>query len=114
APAITGTRPAASSTQISTTRICSSWLKVGDSPVVPQGTSPWLPCSICHETSLRNAPSSTLPFFIGVIRAGMEPLMRSRTLVMGKVPSCLSVVFHYGLELCPPSKLKLGFQQAWL
>jgi len=43
APAITGTRPFASSTQISTTRICSSWLRVADSPVVPVGTSPCEP-----------------------------------------------------------------------
>src|SRR5438552_1796249 len=37
APATTGTRPAASCTQISMTRLCSSWLSVADSPVVPAG-----------------------------------------------------------------------------
>ena len=35
APAMTGTRPAASVTVISITSSCSSWDKVGDSPVVP-------------------------------------------------------------------------------
>ena len=35
-PAITGTRRLAASMQSSVTRMCSSWLSVGDSPVVPQ------------------------------------------------------------------------------
>ena len=38
-PAITGTRPPAISTQRLTNALCSSWFSVGDSPVVPQGTS---------------------------------------------------------------------------
>jgi hypothetical protein len=45
-PAITGTRLRAVSTTISTTRRCSSWLSVGDSPVVPQGIRPSVPCVI--------------------------------------------------------------------
>ena len=45
-PAITGTRFAVSSTHISTANLCSSWLKVGDSPVVPTGTSPCIPSDI--------------------------------------------------------------------
>ena len=88
-PAITGTRPLASSTQSSITRLCSSWLRVGDSPVVPQGTRPWVPSAICQFTSLRNAASSTLPSLKGVITAVMEPLMRSRISVMTfSVPGC--------------------------
>ena len=42
-PAMTGTRPRAASMTSSTTRLCSSWLRVGDSPVVPQGTMPSVP-----------------------------------------------------------------------
>ena len=70
APAITGTRPLASSTQISITRSCSSWLRVGDLPVVPQGTSPWVPSAICQATRARNAASSTLPFLNGRDQGG--------------------------------------------
>ena len=73
-PAMTGTRPAATSTVISITRLCSSGVTVGLSPVVPTGTRPWLPSLICQFTILRNASSSTRPFFIGVIKAGKEPL----------------------------------------
>src|SRR3546814_15379673 len=42
-PAITGILPLATSTHSATTRLCSSWVKVGDSPVVPQGTRPCTP-----------------------------------------------------------------------
>ena len=38
APAITGTRLAATSMHSSMTRLCSSWESVGLSPVVPTGT----------------------------------------------------------------------------
>jgi hypothetical protein len=51
----------------------SSWLRVGDSPVVPQETRAWVPCLICQSTSFRNASSSTLPLVKGVIRAVMDP-----------------------------------------
>ena len=74
APAITGIRPAAASTTISTQRPCSSWESVGDSPVVPTGTRPWLPSATCHSTSSASAFSSTLPSRNGVTSAGMEPL----------------------------------------
>ncbi len=55
APAMTGTRPAASVTVISITSSCSSWDKVGDSPVVPTGTNPCTPCCICQLTRSRRA-----------------------------------------------------------
>jgi hypothetical protein len=73
-PAITGTRPSAASTQTSTMRLCSTWLTVGDSPVVPTGTNPSVPSSICHFTSLRNASSSKAPLANGVTRAVSEPV----------------------------------------
>src|SRR5262245_27846160 len=58
----------------STTRLCSSWLSVGLSPVVPTGTSPWVPSDICQFTSERNAASSSEPFLKGVSRAVNDPL----------------------------------------
>src|ERR1700759_503627 len=137
APAITGTRPLACSTQSSITRACSSWLRVGDSPVVPQGTSPWVPSAICQSTRARKASSSTLPFLNGVTSAVREPLMRSRTLLSEVRGMALPISFwpvsfwhvkcglahycrlfgdHYGLVHSFPSKLssKLSgvFQQA--
>src|SRR6201993_1073047 len=74
APAITGTRPLASSTHHSTTRLCSSWLTVGLSPVVPTGTRPWVPSLICQFTSARKAASSREPFLNGVTKAVKDPL----------------------------------------
>src|SRR5437899_4144696 len=74
APATTGTRPLASSMHHSTTRLCSSWLSVGLSPVVPTGTSPWVPSEICQFTSERNAASSSEQFLKGVTRAVNDPL----------------------------------------
>ena len=73
APAITGTRPSATSITSSTTRSCSSCESVGDSPVVPTGTRPWVPCSMCHSTSDCSAGSSIAPLRNGVISATMEP-----------------------------------------
>src|SRR5438445_11856008 len=73
APAITGTRPLASSTHHSTTRLCSSWLTVGLSPVVPTGTRPWVPSAICQFTSDRKAASSSEPFLKGVTKAVKDP-----------------------------------------
>src|SRR6476646_3880656 len=73
APAITGTRPLASSTHHSTTRLCSSWLTVGLSPVVPTGTRPWVPSAICQFTRERKAASSSEPFLNGVTKAVNEP-----------------------------------------
>ena len=73
APAITGTRPAAASITSSTTRSCSAWDNVGDSPVVPTGTRPWVPCATCHSTNDCSAASSIPPLRNGVIKATMEP-----------------------------------------
>src|SRR3984885_7138721 len=73
APAITGTRPAASSMHHSTTRLCSSWVTVGLSPVVPTGTRPWVPSVICQLTSPRKAASSSEPFLNGVTKAVNDP-----------------------------------------
>src|SRR6195952_2242264 len=73
APAITGTRPAASSIHHSTARLCSSWLSVGLSPVVPTGTRPWVPSAICQPTSARKAASSSEPFLKGVTKAVNDP-----------------------------------------
>jgi hypothetical protein len=73
-PAMTGTRPETAAMQSSTTRLCSSWLRVGDSPVVPHGTSPFMPSATCHSTSFLKALSSTAPFRNGVTRAVIEPL----------------------------------------
>src|SRR5262249_14938568 len=67
-------RPFASSMHHSTTRLCSSWLRVGLSPVVPTGTRPWVPSAICQLTNPRKAASSTEPFLNGVTRAVNEPL----------------------------------------
>src|SRR5689334_24336838 len=72
-PAITGTRPRASSTQARTTLNCSSAERVAPSPVVPQGTSASVPFSICQRTSARSASSSTAPFRNGVTRATIDP-----------------------------------------
>src|SRR5215470_7675638 len=73
APATTGTRPLASSMHHSTTFLCSSWLRVGLSPVVPTGTRPWVPSAICQLTSPRNAASSSEPFLNGVTKAVNDP-----------------------------------------
>src|SRR5258708_11660339 len=73
APAITGTLPLATSRQSSTTRLCSLWLSVGDSPVVPHGTRPCVPCSICQAMKFWKPRSSTAPLRNGVIVATNEP-----------------------------------------
>jgi len=51
-PAMTGTRlprSAATATAISMQRSRSSWLSVGDSPVVPTGTRPSIPDRPAHD-----------------------------------------------------------------
>ena len=58
-PATTGTRPEARSTQKLTTASCSSLVSVALSPVVPHGTSPWIPESICLSITLARASQST-------------------------------------------------------
>jgi hypothetical protein len=50
-PAMTGTRPLAIATARFTSSTCSSSVSVGDSPVVPQGTSPAMPPVICRSQS---------------------------------------------------------------
>ena len=56
APAITGTRPAAASTTVATTRSRSRSSMVWASPVEPQGTRKSMPSAICHSTRARSAP----------------------------------------------------------
>ena len=68
----------AASTHSSTTCLCSSWLRVGHSPVVPTGTRPCVPSSICHSTRRVKASSSILPFLNGVMSAVNEPLNMGR------------------------------------
>ena len=48
-------------------------VSVAASPVVPHGTSPFDPSSICHSTSSRNAASLTRPAANGVTSAGIDP-----------------------------------------
>src|SRR5690606_11079465 len=63
------------SMQSSITRLCSSWVTVGDSPVVPMGTNASVPSSICHLTKWRKASSLIAPpLRKGVINAVMEPV----------------------------------------
>src|SRR6266403_1512663 len=79
APATTGTRPAATSTVTSITRSHSSCVRVGVSPVVPQGIRKSIPDSTCQETRFRKAVSSTAPSGVnGVTRA--VPQSRNWTL----------------------------------
>src|SRR6187399_1632007 len=74
-PAMTGTpEPLAAAMQMSITRLCSSMLSVGDSPVVPQGTRPSVPSLICQATNFSNPFSSTEPFLNGVISATSDPV----------------------------------------
>ena len=61
--------------QISITRLCSSGVSVGLSPVVPTGTSPVDPWSICHSTRDFSVSRSSAPSLNGVTRAGMDPLI---------------------------------------
>src|SRR5215471_14482481 len=75
-PASTFTLRFACSTVSSTTRSCSWWERVADSPVVPQGTSTSVPFSICQSMSARKDASSTFPSLKGVMRATMLPEKR--------------------------------------
>src|SRR5262249_24432140 len=88
APAITGARPAAVCTHSSTTRRCSSWLRVEVSPVVPTGTSPCTPAAIWRSTSHPNAPSSRPPPAPeGVTGAVKTPRNRERVMAQEAVTS---------------------------
>src|SRR4029077_17725937 len=74
-PAITGTpEPLAAAMQMSITRLCSAIDRVGDSPVVPQGTSPSVPSLICQATNFSKPFSSPAPFLNGVMSATSDPL----------------------------------------
>jgi hypothetical protein len=50
-PGTTLIRPRARSATVAMTRSCSSWSKVGDSPVVPTGETASVSCSTCQSTS---------------------------------------------------------------
>ena len=76
-PASTLTRAPATSTHSWMTRLCSSQVSVGDSPVVPQGTRPVMPFWTWNSTLARKAASSHLapsPLPVkGVTRAVKAP-----------------------------------------
>src|SRR4028119_126104 len=73
-PAITGTRPPATLTTVPMTSLSSASLMDGVSPVVPHGTSPWMPCPIWNSTRFSSASTSTSPFRNGVTSAVNAPL----------------------------------------
>ena len=77
--------PSPTSMQISTTRLCSSWLSVGLSPVVPTGTRPCVPSAICHSTKARKASSSTAPSRNGVTSAVIDPLNMAVGLILAGI-----------------------------
>src|SRR5580704_1647909 len=81
----------------STTRLCSSWLTVGLSPVVPTGTRPWVPSAICQLTKARKAASSSEPFLNGVTKAVNEP----RKFVLAAMDFLRTRGF-YGFAVGPP------------
>src|SRR5262249_9847569 len=69
-----GTRPLTTSLVMSMTRSHSDSVRVGVSPVVPQGTRKSIPDATCHSTRDRNAASSTAPSFLnGVTSAVPHP-----------------------------------------
>src|SRR3954468_1825894 len=70
--------------QHSTTCLCSSWLSVGLSPVVPTGTRPFVPFSICQWTCARKASSSKAFSRKGVTRAVSEPESRRCVVIQGR------------------------------
>ena len=87
APAITGARPAEASMQTSITRLCSSWLSVGDSPVVPTGTRHFVPSVTCQSTNARNVSSSNSPDMSnGVTIAVIDPRSAERSTINNKLP----------------------------
>src|SRR5689334_12934860 len=75
APPSTGTLPLASSSVISMTRRCSLRVRVGLSPVVPQGTRKLMPASIWRRTRERSVGSSREKSFLnGVTNAVPHPV----------------------------------------
>src|SRR5439155_11194565 len=81
-PGMTLMRPAARSQTAAMTRSCSSWSKVGDSPVVPTGARQSVPCSTCQSTSFRRAGKSTWPSRNGVTSATVRPANSSPLVAM--------------------------------
>src|SRR3712207_2870139 len=73
-PAMTGILPFVTLTTVLMTRRSSASVIEGVSPVVPQGTRPWMPCSIWNSTSPSSASTSTSPFLKGVTSAVNAPL----------------------------------------
>src|SRR5215216_2897713 len=85
-PAITGTRPPAAPTAVSTTSRRSSGVSEPASPIVPVATKPCTPASSSAARLRANASVSTAPVASnGVVTAGMMP---------GKRTSALLVVGH--------------------
>ena len=77
-PATTGTRPSTRRTTDAITCLCSAWVSVADSPVVPTGTMPCVPDSKCQSTKLSSAAQSMAPdAVIGVTKATKLPLKSS-------------------------------------
>src|SRR3712207_5963804 len=73
-PAITGTLPFATLTTVLMTSLSSASVIEDVSPVVPHGTSPWMPCPIWNSTSPSGASTSTSPLLNGVTSAVYAPL----------------------------------------
>src|SRR5580765_250061 len=94
-PAITGTRRLTTSTVNSTTRWCSWCERVADSPVVPQGTIPFVPLAICHSIRSPKACSSTLPFRNGVTMAINAPVN-----MLTPPPMTCSCCAHSSVKKC--------------
>src|SRR5580692_7507862 len=76
-PAMILVRPRVFSQTNATTRSFSSCVRVGDSPVVPQGARASVPCSQCQSTSLPSSSQSTSPFLNGVTMATVTPANNS-------------------------------------
>src|SRR5215207_10132720 len=77
----------------SSARRSSSSVMAGVSPVVPQGTRPWMPPWIWNSTMPSRASTSTFPFLKGVTRAVNAPLNIS--LLQLEVPVQNSYCFFY-------------------
>src|SRR3712207_5714035 len=76
-PAITGTLPFVTLTTVLMTSLSSASVIEGVSPLVPHGTSPWMPCPIWNSTSPSSASTSTSAFLNGVTSAVYAPLIIS-------------------------------------
>src|SRR5262249_14691103 len=72
-PAMTGTRLLTALITLSITSWCSLWSSVADSPVVPQGTMPFVPFLMWNSTKASRLCQSILPSLKGVTSATIEP-----------------------------------------